>query len=170
MHDTEDKDWWIKWGSIKEEQFLQHCLEDGLLPGIAKSSGPPHYPEFTYQGQYLDLKTVQTPFFMAKKKYNINSNSAVTLNTQDVLDCTHKYPECQIVFDVDWQEDTKFGVEIKARKELRFLSYKRMQELIIDAPIHYYQKRMNDSNGNAKGSYVLDLQDMELLGGKECQK
>ena len=166
MHNTEDKNWWIEWGVEKESQFLQRCTEEGLLVGIQKSSGPAYYPEFIYQGQYLDLKTVQTPFFLAKKRYGIDPNFAVTLNTQDVVDCIHKYPKCQIVFDVDWEADTQFGVQVQACKEIRFLSYDTMQELVKEAPIHKYQNRVDDVQGNAKGSYVLDLQDMELVGGK----
>ena len=89
------------------------------------------------------------------------------MNTQDVVDCIHKYPKCQIVFDVDWEADTQFGVQVQARKEIRFLSYETMQELVKKAPIHQYQNRVDDVQGNAKGSYILDLQDMELVEGTD---
>ena len=162
MHNTEDKKWWIEYGVKKEAEFLQWCEERNLYAGLQKSSAPVYYPEFTYQGRYLDLKTVQTPFFMAGKKYGIDPNFAITLNTQDVLDCTHKYPKCQIIFDIDWESTTQFGVSVKARKEIRFLSYEKMQELIKEAPIHQYHKRGDDLQGNAKGSYILDVRDIEL--------
>ena len=74
---TEDKNWWIEWGVEKESQFLQRCTEEGLLAGIQKSSGPAYYPEFIYQGQYLDLKTVQTPFFLAKRLMRSMNSASV---------------------------------------------------------------------------------------------
>ena len=160
--DTEDKTWWIGWGKQKEQEFLKLCEREGILPGIAASYGPDHYPEYTYQGRYLDLKTVETPFFMARKHYGLDSNFAVSLNKQDVFDCTYKYPKCQLVFWIQWASEIKYGVAVETRHEIRFLSYERMRELVSHAPVHIYQKRIDDNQGNAKDSYILDLRDMEL--------
>ena len=160
--DTEDKTWWIGWGNQKEQDFLSLCAREGILPGIAASSGPRFYPEYTYQSRYLDLKTVETPFFLAQKHYGVDSNFAVSLNKPDVLDCTYKYPKCQLVFWIQWASEIKYGVEVETRHEIRFLPYERMRELVSHAPVHVYQKRIDDNKGNAKESYILDLRDMEL--------
>ena len=158
---TEDKSKWIDWGVAKESTFLWLCEQYNILQGIKKSSGPVYLPEFVYEDRYLDLKTVRTPFFLSQQKFNIDPNFAVTLNKQDVLDCTIKYPECQIVFWVNWKATTNFGVSVKKQQGVWFLSYERMEKMISDSPLHKYQNRIHDSNGNAKDSYVLDLRHME---------
>ena len=160
--DTEDKTWWIGWGNKKEQDFLLLCAREGILPGIAASPGSRFYPEYTYQGRYLDLKAESTPFFLAQKHYGVDSNFAVSLNKSDVLDCTYKYQKCQLVFWVQWASEIKYGVAVETRHEIRFLSYERMRELVSHAPVHVYQKRIDDKKGNAKESYILDLRDMEL--------
>ena len=168
--DTEDKTWWIGWGNQKEQDFLKLCAREAILPGIKKSSGSKFRPEYTYQGGYLDLKTVETPFFLAQKHYGVDSNFAVSLNKPDVLDCTYKYPKCQLVFWVQWVSEIKYGVAVETRHEIRFLSYERMRELVSHAPEHIYQKRIDDNKGNAKESYILDLRDMEFIWQGEVER
>ena len=36
-----------------------------------------------------------------------------------------------------------------------------MIDLVEDAPLHTYQNRIDDTKGNAKDSYVLDLRKMD---------
>jgi hypothetical protein len=158
---TEDKKSWIDWGVKKESDFLRVCQKYDILSGIEKSSGPVYFPEFVYQDRYLDLKTVHTPFFLAQRKYNIDPNFAVTLNKQDVTDCNIKYPKCQIVFWVNWKATTNFGVSVEKKQGIWFLSYEQMIDLVEDAPLHAYQNRIDDTKGNAKDSYVLDLRKMD---------
>jgi len=169
IHDAEDKAWWIEWGVEKEKDFLKLCEKRQILPGIAKSKGTVYMPEFTYAGRYLDLKTVGTPFFVAQRRYNVDSNFAVTLNRTDVMDCQLKYPECQIVFWVNWEAANNFGIDIQKQSGIWFLSYERMCQLIAKAPEHRYSMRDKDNKqGNATSSFVLDLREMEQLeGGKD---
>ena len=157
---TEDKTSWIDWGVQKEHDFLYVCQKYDILAGIKKSTGPVYYPEFVYQDRYLDLKTVHTPFFLAQRKFKIDPAFAVTLNKQDVTACTIKYPKCQIVFWVNWKAATNFGVSVEKRQGIWFLSYEQMINLVEDAPLHVYQNRIDDTQGNAKDSYVLDLRKM----------
>ena len=91
----------------------------------------------------------------------MNPNFAVTLNKQDVMDCTIKYPECQIVFWVDWKATTNFGVSVARQQGVWFLSYEHMLDLVADSPLHTYRNRVDDTKGNAKDSYVLDLRQMD---------
>ena len=84
-------------------------------------------------------------------------------------DCQIKYPECQIVFWVNWKAANNFGVDVQKQSGIWFLSYERMCQLIAKAPEHRYSRRdENNKEGNATSSFVLDLREMEQLeGGKD---
>lgn len=43
------------------------------------------------------------------------------------------------------------------------ISYKKLDQLIKNAYLHNYQQRKNDYKGNAKSSYLINLNDLEKI-------
>lgn len=160
---NQDKQAWIRRGVGRERLFLELRQKHPILQGIAPSGEDKYVPEFVYQGQYLDLKSVYKPFYRAGQKYGVNPDFAVPLNVVDVRDCNEKYPGCQIVFWVRWDTSTDYEVTVNKQDGVWFLSHEKMNELASKAHVHTYQERTNDTEGNARDSYILDLRHMERL-------
>ncbi|MHD0644598.1 hypothetical protein ACYPKM_03025 [Pseudomonas aeruginosa] len=175
--DTEDKEKWCLEGYERELAFVKHmnkysslsvsinpekqwneCAPDLLVPGYGK----------------CDLKSQQTPFFRSGKM-GIDPNYAFTLNLKDVIRYRSLYPGLGIFFWLEWinnsherygSVDYKWGVYFSTIKEVLG---------IIDAgiaPCHEYEnrkeakgepnpereKRGMNADGNAKASYLLNVQ------------
>ena len=62
---------------------------------------------------------------------------------------------------MNWKATTNFGVSVEKQRGIWFLSYEQMIDLVEDAPLHAYQNRIDDTKGNAKDSYILDLRKMD---------
>jgi hypothetical protein len=176
LHNTEDKDWWLKEGEIREREFLQLCAEKNILKGISinpERTGTRNkaLPEFFYQGALLDLKDHRTPFFEAQRVRDIPPRYALTLDEQDVIDIETKYPACRFVFYVNWIavkyqkivldekgcETILREIAIQPLHGIWGMTPARMRELVTDKTIHEYLRRKDDRRGNAKTSFGVDL-------------
>ena len=186
LHNTEDKDWWLRWGEDKEKAFRQFCNEKGVLPGLAfnpereggKNKGA---PEFVWHNQYLDVKVQNQPFFESVKRFKIPPRYAITLNWRDVRDVREKYPGCLIVYWVNWVSVKYLKTmprKTKSPREVENISIEplhgiweinptklfQIEEKAIKAGnLHWYARRYGDTRGNAKSSYVIDIRDADLL-------
>jgi len=81
LHNTEDKDWWLKEGEVREREFLQLCEEKNILKGIMPNpqrtgKWNKALPEFSYQSTLLDLKDHRIPFFEAQRIRDIQIGRA----------------------------------------------------------------------------------------------
>jgi len=118
--------------------------------------------DLVWDGKLVELKTRRTPFFKASS-YNVNPDSAVTINGKDI-DAYKDKPDLEVVFWVKWPAQERYGVKVKAVNGVWVTTVKEMQRMIADgAPEHMYQGRINDNRFNAKFSYIFDLQNMELI-------
>jgi len=186
IYDTEDKDWWLQYGEQKEAAFLKFARHHRLLPGIApnpvraggKNAGA---PEFVYDGCPLDLKVQHQPFFEAERRYGIRPRFAVTLNYRDLRDIEEKYPDCNVVFWVNWIPTRYLKTEPRKKMSPKVIAdisiaplngvwiatpqelFKFEDEAIRAGTHHWYQRRHHDNKGNAKSSYVIDIRKLKLL-------
>jgi len=171
MHDTEDKDWWVIAGGKKEEQFVKEicpriCLDAQINPAKEKDK---YAPDLLVEGKLADLKCQQTPFFRAWERYRIPHQFAVTFNHKDYLRYTAKYPNLVIYYWVDWKETKKkIGNTIyivQSMSGVWRVGFPTLSAMIAGKKVdlHPYERRRNDTQGNAKESYVFDCREFEKL-------
>lgn len=175
IHDTEDKSWWIVHGSKLEDEFVNHVVPNIRLKAIInpEKETDPYAPDLVVGGKLVDLKSQNTPFFTAGRKCkNINGKKipynpryTVTFNKKDYLRYKEKYGDIGIIFWVSYKENKKYGIKVLP---LAGVWYTGFNELIIriesgEYELHEYENRKNDTDGNAKDSYLIELRDLELI-------
>jgi len=181
LHNTEDKDWWLKEGEVREREFLQLCeaqnILNGIIPNPERTANRKHLPEYFYRGALLDLKDHRIPFFEAARTRNIPPRYALTLDEQDVLDIEKKYPTCRLVFYVNWiavkyrkvaigeggRETILKEITIQPLHGIWGMTPARMRKLVADRSTHEYLRRKGDTRGNAKTSFGVDLRQLTQI-------
>ena len=90
----------------------------------------------------------------------INKTGQITGNSSNELKLFHD-PNIDIYFWVDWQcikfESGGKYIEVEPIADIYKISFSELNQLCEKAPIHYYAQRRNDIKGNAKGSFVLEV-------------
>ena len=152
---NEDKSAWCELGDEQEKAFLIKAFEAGLIVFRNPSKLEDKYAHDMFLGFPCDLKTVRTSFRTADR-YGIDPRYAVTLNEKDVDRYSQKYPHIVILFDIKFEN----GYE-----GLHYAALDRILAAIKRGIIkrHEYLARVNDTQGNAKASYVLDARWMPRL-------
>lgn len=169
--DLQDKQWWCRDGEKKENVFVDTFGEQLNLIINPEKKHNPYAPDLMYKGARTsklgDLKTQNTPFFQAHK-YGLPLQTTVTFNVIDYERYTARYTDFLIYFSVNWLVESivfEFDDGGTSRKTVMpmqgiwGISLKNIRQLVEDqeAPIHEYQQRIEDQNGNAKNSYLFDL-------------
>lgn len=102
-----------------------------------------------------------TPFFQADIRYGIDPQFAVVFNLKDKVRYEKKYPEIDIYYWVEWLAiDFVSGsqkIKIKPMTGVWAIPFGKLNKILKNAPMHYYQQRKYDTKGNAKSSYVISL-------------
>jgi hypothetical protein len=171
MHDTEDKQWWVIEWAKKEQLFVtQVCPKLGLIATINSAKQQNRYaPDIVVDGQVADLKCQQTPFFKARVLYNLDPQYVVTFNRKDYLRYQRLYPRIVIYFWLDWQvREMLIGRSSFVVAPLAGVwraPFAQLAALIEHgtAPLHAYQRRRGDTQGNAKESYLVDVRALQCL-------
>jgi len=171
MHDTEDKHWWVIEWAKKEQLFVgQVCPALGLLATINPAKQHDRYaPDILVDGKMADLKCQQTPFFKARVLYNLDPQYVVTFNRKDYLRYQRLYPGISIYFWLDWQlREMLIGRSTFVVQPLAGVwrvPFAQLATLIetSNVPLHAYQRRHDDLQGNAKASYLVDVRALECL-------
>lgn len=143
---NEDKEAWCNLGSKAEVRFAGPNFSGvSVLQNPAKAENK--YTHDFYMLMPADIKTIRTRF-NTSDRYGIPSYSAFTLNKKDVDRYKKLYPHIIVIFDIEFADF----------KTLRYAPLREIHRAIAlgKAPLHEYQNRINDSNGNAKESYVMD--------------
>jgi hypothetical protein len=164
--DLQDKGFWCQHGLNKEFAFVElYGNKYGFELNNEKETNP-YAPDLfqTYNNNYADLKTQNTPFFKAQSLYNIDPQFAVTFNKKDYVRYCEKYPNIAIYFAVDWiatkfSSNNKIITQVQPMKGIWWTDLSRIQNLVQDYPLHSYLQRKNDRKGNAKDSYIFNLND-----------
>lgn len=179
--DNEDKMWWVEHGLALEHLFVEEvCPKIGLkaIMNPNKETDPMVHDLFI-NNKIADLKTQNTPFYTASmyKKSDgtrYNPSRTVTFNYKDLVRYRHLYPHILVAFWVNWPNTEKYGCEVDAINGVWLIDLDQIEKLIDEGRmrIHNYQNRVNDTNGNAKVSYLIDLFDIKekyLLDVKEVE-
>ena len=173
-HDTEDRAYWYGLGCREEADFCAGlAIQAGLTVRVnpAKAQNPKvidlirTWPDG--REGYADLKTQRTPFFTARR-YGHDPALTVTFNLKDLRHYERLYPQADIIYHVCW---TQTELTLRSGEVLRvpvvegvWLTSVGQIRALIDAgraPIHAYQHRVNDHQGNARDSYLLALSDLQ---------
>jgi len=153
---------WCEAGAKTEEVFVaKHGKALSLIINPEKATSP-YVPDlFNTSTRVMgDLKTQNTPFFQATSRYGQDAQFAVVFNQKDAERYARHYPDIEIYFWVDWVVTGFRGtteISVQPMTGVWFIPFRELQKLLASAPVHYYAQRTNDTQGNAKGSYVLDL-------------
>jgi len=163
QHDLQDKPAWCEVGEDLELAFLKVFGVKFDLKLNEEKETKPTAPDFKHNGtgRYVDLKTQNTPFFNAAK-YSVDPQYAVTFNAIDLERYSSLYPSIIVIFHVSW-EATKIifsngkKIEVLPMSGIWAASIQTIEKNCNTKNYHQYQQRLSDKKGNAKGSYVLDL-------------
>lgn len=165
---NEFKQAWCLRGEMDEERFVSHRLPELGLSGIRnpEKEFSPFPPDLIVEGMLSDLKAQSTPFFTAGR-YGIDPQYAVTFNVKDEIRYRESYPEVVVFFDVLWTKtDNPYGAIVQPMHE----TYCGTLDQVMDAVSecgghkHTYLRRVDDTQGNAKDSWVLDVRKLLFLG------
>jgi len=169
--DTENKlAWCEKYGEKTELEFsMEKMFELGIPTYVNPEKKRDKFSHDLCSIFQTDLKTVRTPLFMSQELYGIDPQFAVTFNLKDGSRYKELYPNIIVIFDVKWETTEKeIAGKIYSVKPMHvtvagFLSnirnaIKQSGNNKID-----YKKRVDDTNGNAKTSYVFDLRLLHQL-------
>jgi hypothetical protein len=169
--DLQNRAVWYEHGVSKEEKFvkLYHERLDVIVnPGKETN---PTLPDLLYKGNLSDLKSQETPLFIAGK-YGVDPTYAVTFNLKDALDYGHfgkDYPKFTIFYWVQWiavkmEMYGKFYVA-KPLKGVWRVDFSRLEALRIKAPIHWYNQREKHTEQNPQQREILSQFEPRLRQG-----
>lgn len=168
--DLQNKSQWCQYGASIEESFVNQYGEQLDIQINPDKKSDPFVPDLRVKDRYLaDLKTQNTPFFMAAEKYGINPSYAVVFNIKDHERYASKYPEIIILFWVVWKAvrmqdpNTKKEYRVNNINGVWAVNFKKLSQLCKSASIHSYAQRQDDNLGNAKASYVLSIKDFKKI-------
>jgi hypothetical protein len=165
--DLQNKTLWCKEGQKIEEAFVEKYgtqLQVAINPQKVVN---PYVPDLVNQQGLADLKTQNTPFFKARKLYELNPSFAVVFNRKDYERYRDKYPNLDIYFWVEWHsvkfEMGSFVQEVEYVNGVWKIGFPELSQVISRSPEHFYKQRVNDTKGNAKSSFVLNILDREFI-------
>jgi len=164
IRDLQDKAPWCDDGASREINFIKKYGND-LNLGINPEKDTNVYAIDLINiqtGRLADLKTQNTPFFKSNDLYGIDPTYAVTFNVNDFTRYKSDYPDIDIFFWVDWYAVKFVGsktILVQPLQGIWRISFEKIEMLAEKYPIHKYLQRVYDTRGNAKDSYVFNLQD-----------
>ena len=144
---NQDKISWCELGSKAERILCGPPLDHGCALSANPERAKDPYAIDAILHVPCDIKTVATPF-RTSDRYGIPPEKAITLNVKDVERYTQLYPVCVILFHI-----------VIPGRECRRVAFLSEIERAIRhgaAPIHRYHERQQDTQGNARQSYVLN--------------
>jgi hypothetical protein len=118
-------------------------------------------PDIIVNNNIADLKYRATPFYSSNHYYNIDPQYAITFNVKDYTHYKEKYPDITIFFWIDFKETSRVyknkKIEILKINKILYSHLDEFEKILIDSPIHSYLRRQNDTQGNAKDSFIFDF-------------
>lgn len=145
--ENEDKEAWCRLGEKAEDRFLGPVFRGGvsLFKNPAKDENP--YLNDAFVVLPADLKTIRTRFETADR-YGIPAKTAITINKKDIDRYLTKWPLMTLILDIDYGD----------YRSLRVASVREINRAIKSgaAKLHTYRNRVDDTDGNAKESWVLN--------------
>jgi len=68
-----------------------------------------------------------------------------------------------IYFWVKWKKQERFNVKVLGIDAIFRTKFSTLLEMLDDNKLHEYKQRKDDTKGNAKASYVLDVRKLDLV-------
>ena len=168
--DTESKQEWCDYGDDAERAFASGRLfQIGLGGHINPQKRTDPYVHDLYVQFPADLKTVRTPLFKAQELYGIDPQYAVTFNHKDAQRYLKLYPNIIVIFDILWKEcskeinGVKYEVSDMHMTVAGFLHDIRTAVIKSGSNRIDYARRVDDTNGNAKSSWVFDARNLQTI-------
>ena len=161
--DLQDKGPWCERGASYEEVFVQKYGERLDLIINPEKERNKYAPDLLSvgSGRLGDLKTQNTPFFQAQIRYSLDPQYAVVFNHKDRERYKQYYPAIDIFFWVDWVAVRFLSggkeISVSPMSGVWFIPFEKLDVLLETAPLHFYQQRRDDRQGNAKSSFVINL-------------
>jgi hypothetical protein len=166
--DANDKPFWCEQGRRAEHEFLLYVAPAYGLKARMNIHKLVDFwvPDLRVNGALADLKAQRTPFFTAGR-YGLDPQFGVTLNRNDLERYSELADDLVIYYWVRW--DTLSGhfggrtYHVRPMEGLWRIAVGEIHAQIDDGVItlHRYQTRVDDTRGNARDSYLLDLGRME---------
>ncbi|WP_143560431.1 hypothetical protein [Sporosarcina sp. P21c] len=168
--DLQNKSAWCAHGESKEKNFVREFGRQLGLKINPEKENNKYAPDLAYVSNngLADLKTQNTPFFTAAK-YNCNPSFTVTFNRKDADRYRKEEPKIDIYFWVNWiavryfreSSNLQYNTDINVEplNGIWRVSFTDLDTIIGKSPLHQYQQRVNDTQGNAKESYLINLCD-----------
>jgi len=175
--DINNKQWWVIHGENLERAFVKDiCPKIGLDARINPDKKVNCYaPDLIINGKLSELKCVMTPFYTAGRKVShwgrrSNPMTTVTFDRKDYILYKEHYPRIQIYFWVSWL-DNQFTaangkvIEVKSLSGVWHTPFKALSVGIEIGryPHHEYLGRVDDTRGNSKSCYLIDLRDLNRV-------
>ena len=167
---TEDKVAWCGAAEVQERAFaVGRLFTLGLSGAINTAKRHDPFTHDLFVNFPADLKSVRTPLFKARELYGIDPQFAVTFNLKDGERYASQYPNIVVVFDVDWKETSKeiggtvFSVDPMHVTYAGFLDDIRSAITADGGKRIDYSRRVDDTAGNAKSSWVFDIRRLHKL-------
>ena len=172
---NEDKGYWIEWGEKKERDFCEKMAP--YLKIQARRNPERKYDKFAPDLEILqdgkitkaELKYRETPFFTAGK-YKMKPQTTFTFNKKDYERYTEKkfvdkYGDIPIYIWIHWKTLSGNGIKVNPFGGVWLGSSLGIKRIIDtkSSPLHKYKYRVDDKEGNAKESYLLDVSFFRLL-------
>jgi len=160
--DLQAKAPWCVTGEVFEKVFIEKYGRKFSLDINPEKLTNKYAPDLinTSTSNLGDLKTQNTPFFLAWSKYGLDPQYTVTFNVKDYLRYLKYHPTIEIYFWVSWVA-VKFqgtrDITVRPMEGVWGIRFPKLIQLVNTAPRHPYIQRYNDNSGNAKDSFLLDL-------------
>ena len=155
ISDTENKSAYCELGEEAERQFLVNSINEGIGFTINPAKTENIFTHDLFALFPSDLKSRFTPFKTADR-YGIDPDYAITINEKDLIRYGKLYPHICIILDIHFPH----------YRATHYAPLFFLRQIVMSgkAKLHTYEKRVNDTQGNAKASYVFDARWFPLIG------
>lgn len=164
-HDTEDRDWWHKHGERLEGEFAVVARRRVGLDVIRnpEKDADPTVPDLLVNGVLAEVKTQNKPFFTARR-YGMDPRFTITFNRKDYRHYQKRFSDLVIYVWLDWDQTEGYGSKFGYYGGIFRLPFREIAAMIeAGAPEHFYTRRADPDDANAKSSFLLDIRRFEKL-------
>ena len=169
---TEDRDVWYSAGNKWEEEFVTNIAPQFGWKASLNNKENKYAPDLKIGALVADLKYSESPFITATRYGIGDPRFAHSFNVKDYIRYRDEYPDILLIFWHNFKEKYyRIGTKTYEITPLNSVWAVPFISLYLcikngDYSIHTYARRVNDTRGNAKQSYVLNLEDsvFTLLG------
>lgn len=147
--DYNDKQAWCEDGRRLEDKFV----EERRFNDVEVRMNPAKEQDiFTYDMRIdmpCDLKTLTTPWIYSERMFGIPPTYAISINRKDLRRYYSLYPNIIIILDVQYPN----------YRATHWTDLNRLERMVRSGKVqlHKYQTRVDDTQGNAKDSYIFDV-------------